>query len=79
MTGQEFEAGMVRLGMGQGDLARVLGVHRNTIANRCEDVEVPPLYRIAMLGLLTEKAARLLVAAVEQSDSMAREMLNKST
>lgn len=79
MTGQEFEAGMKRLGMGQSDLARALGVHRQTIAAKCVAVEVEPLYRAAMLGLLAEKAAGMLVVAVEQTDKMAANTLNEPT
>lgn len=79
MTGKEFEAGMKRLGMGQSDLARALGVHRQTIAAKCAAAEVEALYRAAMLGLLAEKAAGLLVVAVEQSDKMTAKTLNEST
>lgn len=79
MTGQEFEAGMKRLDMGQSDLARALGVHRQTIAAKCAAAEVEPLYRAAMLGLLSEKAAGLLIVAVEQSDKMAANTLKEST
>lgn len=79
MTGSEFEAGMKRLGMGQSDLARALGVHRQTIATKCTAVEVELLYRAAMLGLLAEEAAGLLVAAVEQTDKIAANTLNGST
>lgn len=75
MTGQEFEAGMKRLGLGQSELARTLGVHRQTIAAKCAAAEVEPLYRAAMLGLLAEKAAGLLVVAVEQSDAIAANKL----
>lgn len=79
MTGKEFEAGMSRLGMTQADLSRVLGVHRNTIGARCLDAEVPPLYRAAMIGLLAEKAAGLLVSAVEHADETTRNTSNNST
>lgn len=79
MTGKEFEAGMKRLDMGQSELARVLGVHRQTIAAKCAAVEVEPLYRAAMIGLLAEKAAGLLVVAVEQSNTVTSKMLKEST
>lgn len=79
MTGKEFETGMNRLNMVQADLARALGVHRNTIAAKCIAAEVEPLYRAAMIGLLSEKAAGLLVVAVEQSDEMAEKLLKEST
>ncbi|MDP1573068.1 MAG: hypothetical protein Q8M09_08085 [Pseudomonadota bacterium] len=69
MTGTEFEAGMRRLGLSQAALARTLGVHRNTIAERCKADEVDPLFRAAMIGLLAEEAAALLVDAVGQADS----------
>lgn len=75
MTGQEFEAGMKRLDMGQSELARALGVHRQTIAAKCATAEVEPLYRAAMIGLLAEKAAGMLVVAVVQSDTIAAQLL----
>jgi len=75
MTGADFEAGMRRLGLSQAALARALGVHRNTIADRCKMPEVDPLFRAAMIGLLAEKAAMLLVDTVGQADC---ETTNKS-
>jgi len=79
MTGKEFEAGMKRLGMSQAELARTLGIHRQTIAAKCIAAEVEPLYRAAMIGLLSEKSAGLLVVAVEQSDTIASKRLRDST
>jgi len=69
MTGTEFEDGMNRLGLSQSAIARALGVHRNTIADRCRMPEVDPLFRAAMLGLLAEKAAGLLCQVVGAGDN----------
>lgn len=68
MTGAEFQEGMQRLGLTQAALARALGVHRTTIAERCSMDQVDPLYRAAILGLLAEHAVSLLVAAVGKTD-----------
>lgn len=64
MTGNEFEAGMKRLGFSQTKLAEKLGVDRGTIAARCKATTVDESYRYIMLGLLAEAAAASLVAAV---------------
>lgn len=55
---------MRRLGLSQAALARALGVHRNTIADRCKAAEVDPLFRAAMVGLLAEEAAGMLCQVV---------------
>lgn len=66
MTGKEFDAARISLGLNQTELARVMDVHRQTIATKCTADEVEPLYRLAMLGLLATKVAEELVAVIEK-------------
>lgn len=54
MTGAEFRATLKRLGLTQKEAARRLGVNEDTLTARCRDVEVPALYRYALLGLQAE-------------------------
>lgn len=64
MTGQEFEAGMKRLGLSQTKMAEILGCDRGTIAARCKAEQVDVAYRYIMLGMLAEQAAQNLILAV---------------
>lgn len=54
MTGADFRATLKRLGLTQREVARRLGVNEDTLTARCRDVEVPALYRYALLGLEAE-------------------------
>lgn len=67
MTGSEFQQAMKQLGFTQVSLASRLGCNRDTIAARCKADVVDEPYRLIMLGLLTEKAAHDLVAAVQRT------------
>lgn len=67
MTGDEFEAGMKRLGLSQTRMAELLGCDRGTIAARCKATVVDAPYRYIMLGMLAEQAARALILAVESA------------
>ena len=54
MTGADFRAALKRLGLTQKEVARRLAVNEDTLTARCRDVEVPALYRYALLGLEAE-------------------------
>lgn len=66
MTGEEFEAGMRRLGLTQTRMADLLNCNRATISARCRAEVVETQWRYIMLGMLAEDAVRGLASAVEQ-------------
>jgi DNA-binding XRE family transcriptional regulator len=52
MTGKEFAAAIKRAGYTQGRFAAIMGVHRTTIAARCEADQVEPYWVYALAGLI---------------------------
>lgn len=73
MTGAEFEAEIRAAGFSQVRFAKVMGVHRTTIAARCvPDYEVEPHWRFALAGLIASKAMGEVARLVDDLDQDGR-------
>lgn len=54
MTGNEFSAGMRRLGLSNARMAEMVGCESETIAAMCQAEIVDPVYADDLMGLLIE-------------------------
>lgn len=66
MTGKEFEAAVKAAGYSQSAFAKVMGVHRTTIAERYSKDVVEPYWVYALAGLIAGRAAASISALVSQ-------------
>jgi DNA-binding XRE family transcriptional regulator len=69
MTGQEYEAAVKAAGFTQAGFARVMGVHRTTIAERYSKAEVEPYWVFALAGLIAARAANPIAELVAEYDT----------
>jgi len=68
MTGAEYEKAIKAAGFTQGSFAKVMGVHRTTVAARCETVKVEPVWVYALAGVIAGIAMRQVVDIVANAD-----------
>ena len=64
VTGEEFEAGIKRLGITKMRLAEIMGCDRGVITERCKAPVVDGRWQYILHGLLAESAAGALVTSV---------------
>lgn len=68
MTGKEFETAIKAAGYTQSKFAKAMGVHRTTVAARCESDKVERLWVFALAGVIAGSAAIQVSELVTKAD-----------